>query len=311
MFVKGGVRMLFCTWFDTWLTVWCRRLRPATVASYMSLYRLYLQPFLAEKPLSAVTPEDVQLAIDRALDAGHGRTAELLFDMFRACFRRAVRVRHLDHSPVDAVDSPKFERKTVCALSPDKVNVFVAEARNQPLWPAYALMLYAGLRRGEVIALKWRDVDLTHGVLHVRQSAVAVNGQLVIGPPKSAAGVRSVPLLNPLPQVLRARRLAALHAGAAGADRPVIVSSATNGYITPSGLQSGLRRVQRREPALAGVTLHALRHTYATALQEQGLNIKSLQYVLGHSSSCLTLDTYCKARYNSVAADFVRCGLAL
>lgn len=301
--------MLFCSWFDAWINVWCRRLRPTTLASYKSLYRLYLQPFWADKALESITPEDVQIAVDRALDAGHGRTAELLYDVLRACFRRAVRVRHLEHSPVDGVDSPAFTRKIVSALSDEVLHVFCAEAVKQPLWPAYALMLFAGLRRGEVIALRWRDVDLPN-VLHIRQNAVSVDGCLQLGAPKSVAGLRDVPMIDPLPEILRARRVAALRTGCAGADRPVIVSSATGGMVTPSGLQSGLRRMQRAVPALKGVTLHALRHTYATRLQEQGLNIKSLQYVLGHSSSRLTLDTYCTARYNSVEADFVKCGLA-
>lgn len=302
--------MSFEDWINNWLTVWCRRLRASTLASYTSLVRLYLLPFWADKALESITPEDVQTAIDRALDAGHGRTAEMLFDVLRACFRRAVRVRHLEHSPVDGVDSPVFTRKTVSALSDGILSQFCAEAVKQPLWPAYALMLYAGLRRGEVIALRWCDIDLPGGVLHVRQNAVSIDGRLQLGAPKSAAGLRDVPLLDPLPEILRARRVAALRAGCAGAECPVIVSSASGGMVTPSGLQSGLRRMQRAVPALEGVTLHALRHTYATRLQEQGLNIKSLQYVLGHSSSRLTLDTYCTARYNSVEADFVKCGLA-
>lgn len=303
--------MLFCSWYNAWITVWCRRLRPSTLASYTSLYRLYLQPYWAEKTLDSIMPEDIQIAVDRALDAGHGRTAELLYDVLRACFRRAVRVRHLERSPVDGVDSPAFARKIVSALSDEVLHQFCTEAVKQPLWPAYALMLFAGLRRGEVIALRWCDVDLPGGVLHVRQNAVSVDGSLRVGAPKSVAGLRDVPLIDPLPDILRARRVAALRAGCAGAQRPVIVSSTTGGMVTPSGLQSGLRRMQRAVPALEGVTLHALRHTYATRLQEQGLNIKSLQYVLGHSSSRLTLDTYCTARYNSVEADFVRCGLAL
>lgn len=302
--------MTFNDWCNTWISVWCSRLRPTTIASYRSIQRLYLSPLLGAQRLDAVTSEDIQTAIDLILDTGHGRTAELAFDVLRACFRRAVRARHLLYSPVDAVEPPKFDRRAVSAIPCDILPVFTREAVKQPLWPAFALMLYAGLRRGEVIGLRWRDIDMAKRVIHVRQSVVSIDGHLQPGQTKSAAGCRDIPMIEPLPQILQQRRAAALRAGCAGADRPVIVSARSNGYITPSGLQSALRRIQQRSPQLTDITLHALRHTYATQMLAKGVNIKTLQYILGHSNSRLTLDTYCSTCYNSVADDFARCGLA-
>lgn len=299
--------MLVGDYMTTWLRTWCGNLRPTTVAGYRDINRLYITPLLGDLELEAVTPEDIQTAVSLVAEQ-HGRTAELLLDVLRAALKRAVLTRRIPWNPADACFAPKFARRRVNALTREEEAVFVSAASQVPMWPAIALMLYAGLRRGEVIALRWGDVDLRAGMLSITRSAVQISGALHVGPPKSDAGVRCVPVSPELADVLRKHRRAAMRAGRAGAACPV-VASPSGGMVTPAGIYSALRRLEE----VTGVHAHPhrLRHTYCTDAAEQGVPVKSLQYAMGHSSSSLTLDTYTTLRYNSIRADFARCGLAL
>ena len=266
--------MTYEEWFALYLQLYKRSIRPKTRESYDRLHQL-IAPILGAKQLDQITPDDVQLALLAVADRAGSRQAQLAYALIHAVLRRACRSRRLPYNPADAVDRPEHEPQQGRAISAEDWSIL------QPIIDddlAYALMARAGLRRGELLGLRWADVDLPLGVIHVRRQLVRVNGQLTEQPTKSAAGLRDVPIEPRLMAVIRrCYRLAPNH------------------RVIPCAPETLARRWKRAQLA-AGVAqpyrLHDLRHTYATRYLLAGCKPRVLQYMIGHASLDLTMATY-------------------
>lgn len=267
--------MTYKQWYQEYLRLYKRKLAEKTRESYTRLDTL-ISPIIGEKELEAITPDDIQAAIISAEVQAGGRQAQLVYTLLHAVFRRAVRSKHLRENPVEAVDKPEHEGKQGRAIE---------GADWQRLAPiisgdvAFALMAFAGLRRGETLALRRADVDFSAGMIHVCRQRVRVGGQLVTAPPKSAAGTRDVPISPELEPILReAVRF--------------LLPNALIVPIAPETLAHKWRDAQRKAGIAETYRLHDLRHTYATRLVLAGVNIRVLQYAIGHASYQLTMQTY-------------------
>ena len=267
--------MNYAQWYQTYMSLYKRRLSDKTRESYARLDQL-INPIIGAKPLEAITPDDIQAALVAVEVQAGSRQAQLAFTLMHAVFRRAVRSKHLRENPVEAVDKPEHEGKQGRAIE---------GANWQRLAPiisgdvAFALMAFAGLRRGETLALRRCDIDLQTGVIHVCRQRVRVGGQLVTAPPKSAAGIRDVPISPELEPILReAVRF--------------LLPNALIVPIAPETLAHKWRNAQRKAGIAEPYRLHDLRHTYATRLVLAGVNIRVLQYAIGHASYQLTMQTY-------------------
>lgn len=265
--------MEFSAWFEAYLTLYKRKIAPKTRESYARLY-LLLSP-LHGTPLDQLTPDQLQAALIGVEIAAGSRQAQLAYTLLHACLRRAVRSRHLQYNPAVAIDKPEHDTKAGRAICAADWQRLLPEIEADA---AFALMAFAGLRRGELLALRREDIDLPAGVIHVTKQRLRVGGRLAIVPPKSAAAVRDVPILPELAGVLR--QLPLMHPA-------TLVCS-----CSPETLARRWRRAQEREGIVQPYRLHDLRHTYATRLVAKGCNLRILQYMIGHSSYQLTAQTY-------------------
>ena len=267
--------MNYAQWYQTYMSLYKRRLSDKTRESYARLDQL-INPIIGAKPLEAITPDDIQAALVAAEDQAGSRQAQLVYTLLHAAFRRAVRSGHIRQSPVEAVDKPDHEGKQGRAIEGgdwERLSPFIVGN------VAFALMAFGGLRRGETLALRRADVDFSAGVLHVCRQRVRVGGQLVTAPPKSAAGIRDVPISPELEPILReAVRF--------------LLPNALIVPIAPETLAHKWRDAQRKAGITSPYRLHDLRHTYATRLVLAGVNIRVLQYAIGHASYQLTMQTY-------------------
>lgn len=267
--------MNYAQWYQTYMSLYKRRLSDKTRESYARLDQL-INPIIGAKPLEAITPDDIQAALVAAEDQAGSRQAQLVYTLLHAAFRRAVRSGHIRQSPVEAVDKPDHEGKQGRAIEGGDWE------RLSPLIVgnvAFALMAFAGLRRGETLALRRCDIDLQTGVIHVCRQRVRVHGQLVTAPPKSSAGIRDVPISPELEPILREAVRFLLPNG-------LLVP------IAPETLAHKWRDAQRKAGITLPYRLHDLRHTYATRLVLAGVNIRVLQYAIGHADYQLTMKTY-------------------
>ena len=267
--------MTYAEWYSRYLRLYKQKISEKTRESYTRLHALAV-PIIGEKELEAITPDDIQAALIAAEETAGSRQAQLAYTLLHAVFRRAVRSGHIRQSPVEAVDKPAHEGKQGRAIE---------GADWQRLAPiisgdvAFALACFAGLRRGEVLGLRRGDIDLDAGLIRVERQRVRVKGQLVTAPPKSSAGVRIVPISPELAPIL------------CKAVRNLLPAA----YLVPISPETLGRRWSTAQKATGIKTpyrIHDLRHTYATRLVLEGINLRVLQYVIGHADYQLTVSTY-------------------
>ena len=280
--------MNYAEWYAKYLQLYKRKLAPKTRESYDQVTRLYILPAVADAQLGDITPEHVQLAINAAADHG-GRQAQIVFSVFHAVMRRAYRSRLILWNPVDAIDKPEHVQEQGKALSAADLQITEPLIRDDL---SLSLALYAGLRRGEICGLQWGDVDLQHGVLHVRRQRCRADGQMITKSPKSRAGVRDIPIAPELLPLLKA----------AFKLRP----SAWVVDVMPEQITRRWNNIQRIVPISEHYRLHDLRHTYGSRLVLDGVNLRVVQYLMGHSKIDITMRVYSHCRASDAQKELRR-----
>jgi integrase len=291
-FVQASPQPL-ATFVEEWFTAAVQpRVRARTLADYRALLARHVLPTLGTRRLSQLTASEIQAAYATMLAAGlAARTVRYVHAVLHAALAQAVKWQQLARNPATLVALPRPIRREPRVLDPEQAARFLAAAaqdRDHALW---ALLLTAGLRPGEALALKWSDLDGHR--LRVQRSLARETRQL--DEPKTARGRRVVVLppsmLRLLQQHRRRQAGERLTAGAAWQDLDLI-------FATPRGEPLHWHRIARRFARLLRVAHlprirpYDLRHTCATLLLAAGENVKVVSERLGHASAALTLDVY-------------------
>lgn len=268
--------MVYHDWYAQYMTLYKRSLKPRTLEEYDRINRTYLAPILGALDLAAITPEDIQHCLVTAAVRGGTRQAQAVYSLIHAVLRRACRSRLIPWSPVDALDKPEHTPEPGRQLT-DRDYEAAAPFVRQDL--ALSLALFAGLRRGEICGLQWGDVDLQHGVLHIRRQRQRVGGELIVQTPKSTSGSRDVPIAPELLPLLR-------HSFRFFPKSYVVECS-------PEHVGHKWAAIQQRDVNLSQhYRLHDLRHTYGSRLILRGCLPRVVQYLMGHSSLEVTMRVY-------------------
>ncbi|OOC57405.1 hypothetical protein NOSIN_23705 [Nocardiopsis sinuspersici] len=185
------------------------------------------------------------------------------------------------------------DRPAVAVWSVQHTRSFLDFVAGHRLYALFHLVVLLGLRRGEVLGLRWRDVDLDARVLHVESQVQQVGGCVVVAEPKSEASRRTVALDQVTVQVLRAhrRKQQSERSGTGRADPDLVFTCIKGGCLAPDRLSRSFRKLNT-ESGLPPVRLHDLRHGAATFALAAGVDLKTVQAMLGHASIVLTADTY-------------------
>ena len=160
---------------------------------------------------------------------------------------------------------------------------FLDEAKSSGVYELYYIELATGLRRGELLGLKWEDIDLTAGVIRVRRQVSRIDGKIVEAPLKTKNAYRTVTISPQAVEVLNAQK--------AKTNDEYVFPSPNGGPISPDSVNNMLKRVLKRA-GIPRVRFHDLRHTFATLALQNGVDIKTVSGMLGHFSADFTLDTY-------------------
>jgi integrase len=263
--------------------------KPSVIAGYDRALNQVILPELGGARLGDVHRRDVQRLADELL-ARDRDPSTIRNDLMplRVIYRRAVEDGDVAINPCTSLRLPAVRGRRERIASPEEAERLLAVLApvDRALW---GTAMYAGLRRGELLALRWSDVDLAGGTIHVERSYDAK--EYVVVEPKSAAGRRSVPVIGVLRDILTDHR--ARHPGAG-----LVFESSSGGYLDPA---AAWRRAGRAwaKAGLEPIGLHEARHTFASMLIAAGVNAKAISTFMGHASIQTTYDLYGKLMLGS------------
>lgn len=282
---------------ELWLRRKARTARPKTLEGYGWLLRRYVYPHLGERKVQALRPPHIRGFYESLLESGmSSETFRQVRYLVRAILEDALAdeivARNVAHGV--RVELPKTQR-TGQSWSPLEVRAFLQAATNERLYPLFYLMLTLGLRRGEVLGLRWVDVNLEGSTLRVSQTLTLVGGKPHFGQPKTESSRRVLDLPPDVREVLsdwRAQQRGEREiAGADWEDSGLVFTTALGGYLHPDNLKRVLHRVAKRA-GVKPVRIHDLRHTYASLAISNGVPAEVASEKLGHTQVAFTLKQY-------------------
>jgi integrase len=268
---------------------------PKTLERYRELAEHQIVPHLGDIKMQKLTPEHIETWHTALLAKGLAtRTVGHAHSVLRLALKRAVENGSLARNVAAIRKPPAVETKEVEILTSTQVKTLLDGLQGHMLHPIAALDLATGLRRGELLALQWGDIDLDRGIMRVERSVEETNSGLRLKPPKTRRGRRNIGLSRDAVELLRRHRKEQLELrlqlGQGG--QPVLVFGNIDGeLLSPDNLSREWRRICRIRK-LPYVSFHALRHTHASALIAAGVDILTISRRLRHSKASMTLDVY-------------------
>ena len=258
----------------------------------------HINPNIGDIPLEKITSLELQKLYKKLLTKGRvdrleakgqpkglsAKTVRNIHQILSSALKLAQEQRILHTNPAEGCALPKVEHREIKTLPVEQFQSFLREARESGVFELYYLELATGLRRGELLGLKWEDIDLERGDLRVRRQISRINGEVVEAPLKTKNAYRTLPLAEDTVSVLLEQKKKV-------GSSPWVFPSPNGGPISPDSVLHMLHRVLKRA-GLPKVRFHDLRHTFATLALQNGVDIKTVSGMLGHFSAGFTLDTY-------------------
>lgn len=269
---------------------------PRTFESYEMIVRRHLIPALGALALQKLQPVHIQAYYSQALQSLSPRTVAYHHAVLHEALRHAVRWQLIRANPADAVKRPQYRRPAPVVLDDEGARSLLRAAKGHQDYALILTALFTGMRQGELLGLRWEDVDLEGGVIQIRQALQRVKGQgYVFREPKTEAGRRSVAISPQVVAVLRRLKkeqaAARLLLGPAYEDHGLVFCRPDGRPINATTLTKRFRRLAEAA-GFPGLRFHDLRHTHATLLLARGVHPKIVQERLGHEDVTLTLNTY-------------------
>ena len=286
-------------WMEVWFQDYAKiKVRPSSHQTYQGYIQNHIGPNIGDIPLEKLTSLDLQKFYKKLLAQGRvdrveakgqpkglsAKTVRNIHQILSSALKLAQEQRLILSNPAEGCALPRVEHQEMKTLTTVQLASFFREARESGVFELYYLELATGLRRGELLGLKWEDVDLDRGDLRVRRQVSRINGEVVEAPLKTKNAYRTLPLAEDTVSVLKEQRRKV-------GNSPWVFPSPNGGPISPDSVLHMLHRVLKRA-GLPKVRFHDLRHTFATLALQNGVDVKTVSGMLGHFSAGFTLDTY-------------------
>ena len=296
-FTKSG-KYTVGTWMDEWFENVAKiKVRPSSHQTYRGYIDNHIKPNIGNIPLEKLTTMDLQRLYRTLLTKGRverieaenqpsglsAKTVRNINQVISSALDLAVVQKIIPSNPTDACELPKVEHREMQTIPEEQLQAFLTEAKATGVYEMYYIELATGLRRGELLGLKWQDIDWKNGIIKVRRQIARVDGQIVEAPLKTKNSYRTVTISPQAIEVLKQQR--------AKTHDQYVFPSPNGGPISPDSVNNMLKRVLARA-GIPKVRFHDLRHTFATIALQNGVDIKTVSGMLGHFSAGFTLDTY-------------------
>ncbi len=290
-------------WAALWFEVYAKpNIRERTADYYNRYITKHIVPCLGDIKLNKLTGRQIQKMYNDLLDHGRERVSQKeknpglsgtyvhgVHVMLHNCLNRAVKERLIVRNPADDVIVPKIDKKEMKILPPEQVKAYLKAASVRGVLPLFYLELTSGLRKGEIAALLWSDLDVENCTLSVtKQLMSSRDGELKITQPKTATSVRLISLPQETVELLKEEH----------SKHPLNIymfpSPRTGGMYHPDSIVK-LHEKILNDAGIEHLRFHDLRHSFATYALQSGADVKTLSCMLGHYSAGFTLNTYCHA----------------
>lgn len=299
-------RLTVAAYLDTWTEEYARsQVSAKTLERYEEIVRCHLAPALGHHLLDDLKPIHIQAYYTRALRAGRrdGRgglaplTVRHHHRVLCQALEQAVRWQFLVRNPANGVQAPRVQRRAPEVLDEKQTAQLLRAVHDSTLLVPVTLAATTGLRRGEILALQWRDIDFSAGSLRVRRTLEETRLGRRFKEPKSAKSRRVVSLPTLTLDALRSHRAEQarirLMVGPAYADHDLVCPRAHDGEpLAPRSLTHAFTLLMRRLPDLPRIRFHDLRHSHASHLLRQNVHPKIVSERLGHAAIGITRDVY-------------------
>ncbi|MFE7315559.1 tyrosine-type recombinase/integrase [Streptomyces sp. NPDC057555] len=283
-------------WLPYWLdNVIKPRRKRTTYAKYEVHVRLYLVPMLGTKRLESLSVADVRRFLRDVERKRSAATAKESHRVLRTALMAACREELITRNVATLVEPPKPESRDLSPWSLDETLTFLSASRRDPLYAAFVIAIALGFRRGEIVGLRWSDVDLDKREIRVRKQRQRVGGEAYDDDPKGRRRRQTLPLPAICLAPLRWQRMRQAdmrqRAGKEWVETGYVFTTRTGRPIEPRNLYRSFTRVAKNAD-LRVIRLHDARHGCATLLTAAGVAPRVVMEILGHSQIAITMNTY-------------------
>ena len=290
------------TWLRTWYELYAKlNVRTATANRYELIIEHYTIPRIGSVKLKKLTTRHLQKLYKELLESGRihigknqGKgpsttTVRSVHLMLHCALDRAVKERLIQRNPSEDCIVPKPRKLDMKILPPEHIHAYLEAARTRGLLPMFYLELASGLRKGELAALRWEDVDIQSRTISVsRQYVRNPDGSLELTRPKTKNSVRLVSIPQAAVELL-------LQEHEMHPDSPYLFPSPLTGEMYHPDSVVNLHKKILKDAGLEDIRFHDLRHTFATTALQNGVDVKTVSSMLGHYDAGFTLRTYTHA----------------
>ena len=285
-------------WMDEWFEAYAKvKVRPSSHQTYKGYIENHIKPNIGDIPIEKLTSLQLQKFYRLLLTEGRipriesekqprglsAKTVRNINQVISSAMDMAVRHKLILSNPTEGCELPKVEHREMKTLPAEQLGAFLREAKESGAYELYYLDLATGLRRGELLDLKWEDIDLQNGIIHVHRQVARVDGEVKELPLKTKNSYRNISISQDAVAMLTEME--------AHRSSDYVFPASTGGPISPDSVNNMLHRVLKRA-GLPSIRFHDLRHTFATLALQNGVDIKTVSGMLGHFSAGFTLDTY-------------------
>ncbi len=304
-------------YLEQWLTHKEAQVKPRTAELYRHVSEYHIMPRIGRRRLDKLTPLDVQGMVAGVAANGSIRTANQCRTVLFSALKQAIRWQLLARNPVEAVDELKETHREMTLWTPEEVVRFLDTARAHRLYPLFYLALSTGMRRGELLGLRWQDVN--GSIISIRQTLVPVGNKIMVGTPKTKKGQRRVSVSPDVLEVLALHKAVQevehSRLGEAWADSGLVFPTEIGTPMHPRNLERTWYTLQDKardawqaaleeagdvttleqleaHKLLPRARLHDLRHLHVSLLVKRGVDARTIADRVGHTRASFTLDVY-------------------